>query len=96
MWQGVDKELPPVNTERKFSDRVEEYDVYNDLGRLPADPKQQTFDPRPVLGDMVDVRRLSETQVAGWSRPECGVGPFARLLIACLLLAKVDTCSQVS
>lgn len=29
--------------------------MYNDLGRLPKDSKEK-FDPRPVLGGMIEVR----------------------------------------
>ena len=60
-FQGVGN--PLRDEQRQFSDRVEDYDVYNDLGRLPADPKQDVFDPRPVLGGMIDVRRLSQRLV---------------------------------
>ncbi len=61
--QGVGN--PLRDEERQFSDRVHDYDVYNDLGRLPADPKQGTFDPRPVLGGMIDVSWFSQTTTHG-------------------------------
>ena len=35
---------------RQFSDRVIDYDVYNDLGHLPLDAKKDTFSVRPILG----------------------------------------------
>ena len=53
--QGVDN--PKVDDIRLFSDRVIAYDVYNDLGKLPLDAKKDTFDPRPILGGDIEVRR---------------------------------------
>jgi hypothetical protein len=52
---------------RLFSDRVVDYDLYNDLGHLPLDPKKDTFDPRPILGGDVDVRSEADSSSTMYS-----------------------------
>ena len=50
--QGVGN--PRQDEERQFSDRVQDYDVYNDLSRLPQNPKPDDVpDIRPILGGSV-------------------------------------------
>ncbi len=54
-WQGVGN--PRQDEERQFSDRIQEYDVYNDLSRLPQNPKPDDVpDIRPILGGPDSVR----------------------------------------
>ena len=55
--QGLDN--PVAHSPRSFSDRVVDYDVYNDLGHLPSTSQQDPIDPRPILGGGKDVRSVS-------------------------------------
>jgi hypothetical protein len=56
--QGVGN--PLVHATRNFSDRVVDYDVYNDLGHLPVETQQDPSDPRPILGGNKDVRSAAD------------------------------------
>ncbi len=65
--QGVGN--PRQDEERQFSDRVQAYDVYNDLSRLPQNPKPDDVpDIRPILGGPRSVRHHDGTDTSSRDR----------------------------
>ena len=78
--QGVGNTLK--NEVRHFSDRVEDYDVYNDLGRLPLNPKPgDVIDLRPVLGNMVEVQDAVRLHRPGSLKDGIPAKPFPRAVL---------------